>query len=60
MTPITIEAGLKVLAQLLALIQNAHASGSGAVSGEEWAAVLDARNVAQQKLDADISAAEGA
>lgn len=60
MNPVTIEAGLQVIAQLLSLIQLAHASGSGAVSGEEWAAVIGARNTAQKKLDDDIALKSGA
>lgn len=58
MNPVTIEAGLQVISQLLALIQLAHASGTGHVSGEEWAAAIAARGAAQKKLDDDIAAAK--
>jgi len=55
MDPITIQAGLQVIAQLIAAVQAAHAKGDTVISPEVWAEATDTRRAAQKKLDENIA-----
>lgn len=52
---VTVETGLQVLSQLLALIQAAQAANKP-ITLDEWNAVVQPRDAAIAKLDADIAA----
>lgn len=53
---VTVETGLQVISQLLALIQAAQKTNAP-INVDEWNAVIDGRNASIEKLDADIAAA---
>lgn len=53
-TVVTVETGLQVVSQLLALIQAAQAANRP-IALDEWTAVVSGRDAAIQQLDADIS-----
>lgn len=53
MNPVTIEAGLQIIAELIQLIQAAQKNGTP-IPAADFATVVGARNAALSKLDTDI------
>jgi hypothetical protein len=54
-TIVTVETGLQIIAQLIALIQSSHANGQ-LIDQMTWDAAMKPRDAALAKLDADIAA----
>jgi len=52
---ILVEDGLQIVAQIIAAIQSARASGSGTIDASVLLADVSARNAAQVQLDKDIA-----